>query len=98
MNSFPIGARVELWTCPNFPGSVTGFVHGRVQVLFDDFKEQPPKAFRPESLQPAKKDLPNVPKTVASGTGSHARASFEESTAWRAPSAEPFGTGVEVVL
>jgi hypothetical protein len=68
MNPFSLGERVELISCPGFPGTVTGLAHGRVQVLFDDFKEQPPKAFRPESLQPAKKDLRNVPKTVASGT------------------------------
>ena len=68
MNPFPLGERVELISCPSFPGTVTGFAHGKVQVLFDDFKEQPPKAFRPESLQFTKKDLRNVPKPVASGT------------------------------
>jgi hypothetical protein len=70
MNPFSLGERVELISCPGLPGTVTGFVHGRVQVLFDDFKEQPPKTFRPDSLQRAERQVPcaNVPKPVASGT------------------------------
>lgn len=51
MSAFRIGERVELITCPNFPGTVTGFGHGKVQVRFDDFGNEPPKTFRPESLQ-----------------------------------------------
>jgi hypothetical protein len=57
MNPFPLGERVELISCPKFPGTVTGFVHGRVQVRFDDFKNEPPKAFRPENLQPIERKL-----------------------------------------
>jgi hypothetical protein len=48
---FRIGARVELVSCPGFPGTVTGFASSKVQVKFDDFRDQPPKAFRRESLQ-----------------------------------------------
>jgi hypothetical protein len=51
MTAFRIGERVELISCPNLPGTVTGFGHGKVQVWFDDFSNEPPKAFRPDSLQ-----------------------------------------------
>jgi hypothetical protein len=51
MTAFRLGERVELISCPNFPGTVTGFVYGKVQVQFDDFSNEPPKPFRPESLQ-----------------------------------------------
>jgi hypothetical protein len=51
LNAFRIGERVDLISCPNFPGTVTGFDHGKVQVRFDDFSNEPPKAFRPDSLQ-----------------------------------------------
>jgi hypothetical protein len=51
MNAFRIGERVELISCPNFPGTVTGFTHGKVHVRFDDFRNEPPKVFRPDSLQ-----------------------------------------------
>ena len=51
MNAFRIGERVELISCPNFPGTVTGFTHGKVHVRFDDFRNEPAKAFRPDSLQ-----------------------------------------------
>jgi hypothetical protein len=68
---FSVGARVELRFCPGPAGTVTALIRGRVQVLFDDFRDQPPKAFRPESLHLAKRELPqkNVPEPVASGTG-----------------------------
>jgi hypothetical protein len=51
MTAFRVGERVELISCPRFPGTVTGFVYGKAEVLFDDFRNEPPKAFRPESLQ-----------------------------------------------
>ena len=51
MSAFRIGERVELISCPSFPGTVTGFAHGKVHVRFDDFGHEPPKAFRPDSLQ-----------------------------------------------
>jgi len=51
MNSFAVGERVELIACPKFPGTVTRFAHGKAEVLFDDFRNEPPKAFRSESLQ-----------------------------------------------
>jgi hypothetical protein len=51
MSAFRIGERVELISCLNFPGTVTGLGHGKVQVRFDDFSDEPPKAFRPDSLQ-----------------------------------------------
>jgi hypothetical protein len=74
MNQFSIGVRVELKSCPNFPGTVTGFIHGKVQVRFDDFASEPSKALRPESLQLAQK-VSGVPKTVAFGT----RVSFSSA-------------------
>jgi hypothetical protein len=51
MAGFRTGERVDLIACPGFPGTVTGFAHGKVQVQFDDFRDQPAKVFRPESLQ-----------------------------------------------
>jgi hypothetical protein len=58
MSVFRVGARVELVSCPNFPGTVTGFAHGKVQVRFDDFSNEPSRAFRPESLQFAERQAP----------------------------------------
>jgi hypothetical protein len=55
MSAFPIGERVELISCPDFPGTVTGFLRGKIQVTFDDFKNEEPKAFRPDSLQLARR-------------------------------------------
>jgi hypothetical protein len=60
MNSFSVGERVELISCPNFPGTVTGFVHGKVQVRFDDFRNELPKAIRPESLQLTARQVSSV--------------------------------------
>ena len=57
MNPFSIGERVVLKACTDFPGTVTGFGHGRVQVRFDDFSNEAPKALRPESLQLAEKQV-----------------------------------------
>jgi hypothetical protein len=57
MNSFSVGERVELISCPNFPGTVTGFTHSKVQVSFDDFRSEPPKVFRPDSLQLAERQV-----------------------------------------
>jgi hypothetical protein len=57
MNSFRAGERVELISCPKFPGTVTGFTHGKAQVLFDDFSNEPPKGFKPESLQLAARQV-----------------------------------------
>jgi hypothetical protein len=51
MSAFRIGERVELKSRPGFPGSITGFIHGKVHVRFDDFRNELPKAFRPDSLQ-----------------------------------------------
>jgi hypothetical protein len=51
MTAFRLGERVELISCENFPGTVTGFIYGRVQVRFDDFSNESPRSFRPESLQ-----------------------------------------------
>jgi hypothetical protein len=94
MNSFPIGARVEMRACTGFPGTVSGFSHGRVLVHFDDFANEPPKALRPESLQLAPKVL-GVPKPLASGTRFHGDRGREESTACRTGNRQLFGTGVE---
>jgi hypothetical protein len=57
MNAFRVGERVELISCPSFPGTVTGFARGKAEVLFDDFRNEPPKPFRPESLQLAAKQV-----------------------------------------
>jgi hypothetical protein len=57
MSAFRVGERVELISCPNFPGTVTGFTHGKIHVRFDDFRNEPPKAFRPDSLQLAERRL-----------------------------------------
>jgi hypothetical protein len=57
INPFSIGERVVLKACPNFPGTVTGFVYGKVQVSFDDFRNESPKAFRPDSLQLAERQV-----------------------------------------
>jgi hypothetical protein len=54
---FSIGERVELIACPKFPGTVTGFAHGKVHVRFDDFGNEAPKALRPESLQVAEREV-----------------------------------------
>jgi hypothetical protein len=58
LTAFRIGERVELVACPDFPGTVAGFAHGKVLVCFDDFSNEPPKAFRPESLQIAVRQVP----------------------------------------
>ena len=55
MNPFRVGERVELISCPKFPNTVTGFAHGKVHVQFDDFTNEPPKGFRPDSLQLAER-------------------------------------------
>jgi hypothetical protein len=60
MGAFRLGERVELISCPNFPGTVTGFTHGKVQVRFDDFSTELPKTFRPDSLQSAGKQVPGA--------------------------------------
>jgi hypothetical protein len=60
MNLFSIGERVVLKACTDFPGTVTGLMNGRVQVRFDDFSNEPPKALRSESLQLAVKQVPYV--------------------------------------
>lgn len=57
MSAFRVGERVELISCPKFPGTVTGFAHGKTQVLFDDFSNEAPKGFRPESLQLARRQV-----------------------------------------
>jgi hypothetical protein len=51
MSAFRIGERVALKSCTDLHGTVTGFVRGKVQVRFDDFSKEPPKAFRPHSLK-----------------------------------------------
>jgi hypothetical protein len=57
MNPFSIGERVVLKACTDFPGTVTGVGYGKVQVRFDDFRNETPRAFRPESLQLAEKQV-----------------------------------------
>ena len=64
MTGFRIGERVELISCPSFPGTVTGFAHGKVQVQFDDFSNEAPKPFRPDSLQ-----LAQSPARSVNGSG-----------------------------
>jgi uncharacterized protein YodC (DUF2158 family) len=60
MNPFSIGERVELKSCTDLPGTVTGIVYGKVEVRFDDFSNEAPKAFRPDSLQLAGKQVPGA--------------------------------------
>jgi hypothetical protein len=60
MNPFSIGERVVLKACTDFPGTVTGLGHGKVEVRFDDFRNEAPKALRPDSLQLAKKQVPGA--------------------------------------
>jgi hypothetical protein len=60
MTAFRVGERVELISCPNFPGTVIGFAHGKVQVRFDDFSGEPPKAFRLDSLQTVERQVPRA--------------------------------------
>jgi hypothetical protein len=55
MNRFSIGERVVLKACTDFPGTVTGVGRGKVAVRFDDFSNEAPKAFRPDSLQLTKR-------------------------------------------
>jgi hypothetical protein len=64
MSHLSVGERVELKSCTGISGTITGFARSRVEVLFDDCRNEPAKLFRPESLQRM-----SVPKTVASGTG-----------------------------
>jgi hypothetical protein len=70
MTAFRVGERVELISCPSFPGAVTGFTHGKALVLFDDFRNEPPKPFRPENLQLAARrvSVHSVPEPVGCGT------------------------------
>jgi hypothetical protein len=74
MSQLSVGERVELRSCTGLPGTVTGFDRGRVQVLFDDFRNEPAKLFRPESLQSTK-----VPQPSDSGTRPQAVADRGES-------------------
>lgn len=67
MNSFRVGERVALKSCTDSPGTVTGFGRGKVEVLFDDFSNDAPKAFRPDSLQFFRNPM-SVPKSDGSGT------------------------------
>ena len=48
---------------PELPGTVTGFGHGKVQVQFDDFGNEPAKALRLESLQLAESPAQSVNET-----------------------------------
>jgi hypothetical protein len=60
MNPFSIGERVALKSCTDVLGTVTGLVHGKVHVQFDDFRNEAPKAVRPDSLQLAEKQVPGA--------------------------------------
>lgn len=60
MNPFSIGERVALKSCTGLLGTVTSFVRGRVEVRFDDCSHEAPRAFRPETLQRAEKQVPGA--------------------------------------
>jgi len=60
MTPFPIGVRVDLKSCPGFPGTVVGFTRGKIQVIFDDCGDEATRSFRPESLQLAEKQVPGA--------------------------------------
>jgi hypothetical protein len=93
MNPFSIGERVALKSCTDSPGTVTGFGRGKVEVLFDDFRNDAPKAFRPECLQLAERWIQgSVPKGDASGTRLLLSGHHKESAVCRAARSELFGT------
>ena len=93
MTAFQVGERVALKSCTDSPGTVTGFGRGKVEVLFDDFSNDAPKAFRPDSLQLAGRRVPgNVPKGDVSGTRILLSGHREESAVCRAACSELFGT------
>jgi len=92
MNLFSIGERVALKSCADFPGTVTGFGRGKVEVLFDDFRNDAPKAFRPDSLQFFRNPMA-VPKSDASGTCILLAGHRKESAVCRATRSDLFGTG-----
>jgi hypothetical protein len=87
MSHLSVGERVELKSCTGIPGTVTGFVRGRVEVLFDDCRHEPARLFRPESLQRT-----SVPKPVAFGTRSGHAAGIVESGVYARGSTDPSGT------
>ena len=92
MNPFSIGERVDLRFCPGPAGTVTAFVRGKVNVCFDDFRNEPTKVFRPESLQRQASSVRlNVPKTSAFGTQDSTACEIAKSSAWRDDCAKPFG-------
>jgi hypothetical protein len=100
MNPFSIGERVYLRFCPGPAGTITALVRGKVHVCFDDFRNEPAKAFRPESLQRlVTSQAPcvrlNVPKTSASGTQLSTASEIAKSSVWRDKCAKPFGTTEE---
>ena len=90
-NPFSVGERVALKSCTDFPGTVTGFGRGKVEVLFDDFRNDAPRAFRPESLQLFRNPM-SVPKSDVSGTRISFPGHRKESAVCRAASGELFGT------
>jgi hypothetical protein len=87
MSHFSVGQRVELISCTGLPGTVTGCARGRVEVLFDDCRNEPAKLFRPESLQPV-----SVPKTVAFGTHPGNTVGIVESGVYARGCTHPSGT------
>jgi hypothetical protein len=94
MTPFSIGERVALKSCTDFPGTVTGFERGKVEVLFDDFRNDGPKAFRPGSLQLAERWVPgSVPKSDVSGTRILLSGHRKESAVCRGTRSDLFGTG-----
>lgn len=94
MNPFSIGERVALKSCTDSPGTVTGFGRGKVEVLFDDFRNDDPRAFRPDSLQFFRNPR-NVPKGDGSGTPILLSGYRKESVVCRAAGGELFGTGAK---
>lgn len=92
MNPFSIGERVSLKSCTDSPGTVTGFGRGKVEVLFDDFRNDAPRAFRPESLQFFRNPM-SVPKSDVSGTRISFPGHRKESAVCRAARSDLFGTG-----
>jgi hypothetical protein len=92
MNPFSVGDRVVLKACMDFPGTVTGFGHGKVEVLFDDFRNDAPRAFRPDSLQFFRNPM-SVPKSDVFGTRILLSGDCEESAVCGAARSDLFGTG-----
>jgi hypothetical protein len=67
---FRIGERVELVSCPGFPGTVTGFASTKIRVksMTSEMNLLGRSGRRACSSQKSRSLVDNVPKSVRSGT------------------------------